>query len=108
MGGASDDQASKTFPATIHVGDLCSGTATEVTRSHGVAVTLDGFSARPLGTVGPLELSWRQYPAAAVEVGAAPEDVVRTGDEITVVVTEIDRERRRLVLSRRQVSPDLR
>ncbi|WP_308369435.1 MULTISPECIES: S1 RNA-binding domain-containing protein [unclassified Streptomyces] len=35
-----------------------------------------------------------------------PSDVVQVGDEITVVVTEIDRERRRLVLSRRQVSSD--
>jgi ribosomal protein S1 len=32
-------------------------------------VTLDGFPARPLGTVGPLELSWRMHPAAAVEAG---------------------------------------
>jgi small subunit ribosomal protein S1 len=33
-----------------------------------------------------------------------PADVVQVGDEITVVVTEIDRERRRLSLSRRQSS----
>lgn len=33
---------------------------------------------------------------------AAPEDVVRIGDEVTVVVTDVDRERRRLALSRRQ------
>ncbi|MGW0909992.1 S1 RNA-binding domain-containing protein [Streptomyces sp. NPDC002853] len=31
-----------------------------------------------------------------------PQDVVQIGDEIPVVVTEIDRERRRLTLSRRQ------
>ncbi|MGI5350622.1 S1 RNA-binding domain-containing protein [Streptomyces sp. CA-250714] len=39
----------------------------------------------------------------------APEDAVRVGDEVTVVVTEIDRQRRRLALSRRQVSsrPDV-
>ncbi|MEU6242289.1 S1 RNA-binding domain-containing protein [Streptomyces sp. NPDC047024] len=36
---------------------------------------------------------------------AAPSDVVRVGDEVTVVVTEIDRGRRRLSLSRRQDSP---
>ncbi|MCI3221300.1 S1 RNA-binding domain-containing protein [Streptomyces sp. NP-1717] len=34
-------------------------------------------------------------------------DAVRTGDEVTVVVTAIDRERRRLLLSRRQGSPQL-
>ncbi|WP_307821773.1 S1 RNA-binding domain-containing protein [Streptomyces coffeae] len=33
---------------------------------------------------------------------AAPEDVVRLGDEVTVVITDIDRERRRLALSRRR------
>ncbi|NUP23371.1 MAG: S1 RNA-binding domain-containing protein, partial [Streptomyces sp.] len=33
---------------------------------------------------------------------AAPEDVVQIGDQLTVVVTDIDRERRRLSLSRRQ------
>ncbi|MGW6024740.1 S1 RNA-binding domain-containing protein [Streptomyces sp. NPDC055099] len=34
-----------------------------------------------------------------------PEDVVQVGDEIVVVVTEIDRERRRLTLSLRQAAP---
>jgi len=69
MGSGPDDQDPRRFLAAIRVGDLCSGTATEITRSRGVAVTLDGFTARPLGMVGPLELSWRQYPAAAVQVG---------------------------------------
>ncbi|MER6345104.1 S1 RNA-binding domain-containing protein [Streptomyces sp. NPDC001595] len=35
-----------------------------------------------------------------------PSDVVQSGDEVTVVVTVIDRERRRLVLSRLQSTPD--
>ncbi|MFC6015874.1 S1 RNA-binding domain-containing protein [Plantactinospora solaniradicis] len=69
MDEASDDQASRRFLAAIQVGDLCSGTATGITQSHGVAVTLDGFPTRPLETVGPLELSWRQDRAAAVQVG---------------------------------------
>ncbi|MBL0888920.1 S1 RNA-binding domain-containing protein [Myceligenerans indicum] len=38
----------------------------------------------------------------------APSDAVQTGDEITVAVTAIDAERRRLTLSRRQVPPDHR
>lgn len=33
---------------------------------------------------------------------AAPEDVVQVGHQLTVVVTDADRERRRLSLSRRQ------
>ncbi|MFI2437455.1 S1 RNA-binding domain-containing protein [Streptomyces sp. NPDC018693] len=40
---------------------------------------------------------------ARTPVGA-PSDVVRVGDEVTVVVTEIDRVRRTLTLSRRQAS----
>jgi small subunit ribosomal protein S1 len=79
MGGPSDDQASREFLAAIHVGDLCNGTVTEVTR-RGVTVTLDGFAARPLGTVGSLDLSWRRHPTAAVEVGR----------RITAEVTAID------------------
>ncbi|MFJ8692012.1 S1 RNA-binding domain-containing protein [Streptomyces roseolilacinus] len=51
------------------------------------------------GFVHLRELTW-----TAVE---APEEVVRVGDRIMVVVTEIDPERRRLVLSRRQASPAL-
>ncbi|MGW2939162.1 S1 RNA-binding domain-containing protein [Streptomyces sp. NPDC001156] len=48
------------------------------------------------GLVHLQELTW-----TPVET---PSDVVQVGDEITVVVTEIDRERRRLALSRRQSS----
>ncbi|MEW2288561.1 S1 RNA-binding domain-containing protein [Streptomyces sp. NPDC047841] len=48
------------------------------------------------GLVHLRELAWTPVEA--------PADVVQVGDEITVVVTEIDRERRRLSLSRRQSS----
>ncbi|MFI6006923.1 S1 RNA-binding domain-containing protein [Streptomyces sp. NPDC051366] len=51
------------------------------------------------GLVHLQELTW-----TPVET---PEAVVQVGDEITVVVTEIDRERRRLALSRRQASTTL-
>ncbi|WP_242432775.1 S1 RNA-binding domain-containing protein [Streptomyces sp. Root1310] len=47
----------------------------------------------------------RELTSTPVE---SPSDVVQAGDEVTVVVTEIDRERRRLVLSRRQRSSDRR
>ncbi|MFJ6755056.1 S1 RNA-binding domain-containing protein [Streptomyces sp. NPDC091273] len=43
-------------------------------------MTLDGFAARPLGFVGPLDLSWRDR-SAAVEV---------VGQRITAEVTAID------------------
>ncbi|WP_073496524.1 S1 RNA-binding domain-containing protein [Actinacidiphila paucisporea] len=35
----------------------------------------------------------------------APEDAFHVGDEVTVLVAEIDRERRRLALSRRRIPP---
>ncbi|GAA1214920.1 hypothetical protein GCM10009665_00900 [Kitasatospora nipponensis] len=89
MGGASDDQASRDFLATLNVGDLCHGTATEVTRPHGVAVTLDGFPARPLGTVGHLDVSWRQRPSA----------VVQAGQRITAEVVAVDQEEGRARMS---------
>ncbi|MEU5725024.1 hypothetical protein ABZ783_24805 [Micromonospora sp. NPDC047738] len=63
MGEALDDHASRSFLAAIQLGDVCSGTVMEATRSHGLVVTLDGFRARPLGVVGSLDLSWRQHPA---------------------------------------------
>jgi small subunit ribosomal protein S1 len=50
------------------------------------------------GLVRLKELTW-----TPVET---PAEVVQVGDEVTVVVTGIDRERRRLVLSRRQGSAD--
>lgn len=79
MSETSGDRA-REFLAALHVGDICTGTATEITRAHGVSVTLDGFPARPLGTVGPLELSWRQAPATAV----------KTGQRITAEVVAVD------------------
>ncbi|MBJ6636717.1 S1 RNA-binding domain-containing protein [Streptomyces sp. I5] len=79
MGGASSDEASWRFLAAFRVGDLCSGIVAEASR-RGVSVILDGFTERPLGFVGPLDLSWRKFPAAAVEVG----------QRITAEVTAID------------------
>ena len=69
MGATADDRAVREFLAGIHVGDICGGTVVEVTRSREVMVTLDGFSARPLGTVRPADVSWRWKTAEAVEVG---------------------------------------
>ncbi|MFJ5726441.1 S1 RNA-binding domain-containing protein [Streptomyces sp. NPDC093149] len=88
MSQASDDEVSRRFLAALQVGDLCSGTVAEVSR--GVSVTLDGFAARPLGFVGPLDLSWGQGPAAVVEVG----------QRITAEVTAIDLDQGRAWLSR--------
>ncbi|AZM47083.1 hypothetical protein DMB38_15850 [Streptomyces sp. WAC 06738] len=69
MGAAPDDQTSREFLAGIRVGDICSGSVAEVTRSRGVAVTLDGFPTCPLGTVWPADVSWRRNTAVAVKAG---------------------------------------
>ncbi|MFJ5259726.1 S1 RNA-binding domain-containing protein [Streptomyces sp. NPDC088387] len=132
MGEAGSDRAVARFLATVQVGDRCSGTIVAVTRSH-ATVTLDGFAARPLGEVGTLDGSWRRRfaevrgsvtklvpfgvfvqvadgveglvpPAELSETPvSAPEGVVGIGDEVAVMVTDLDREGRRLTLSRRRV-----
>ncbi|KAB1973002.1 S1 RNA-binding domain-containing protein [Streptomyces triticiradicis] len=80
------------FADAVAVGQKLPGQVTKLV-PFGVFVRVaDGIE----GLVHLRELAW-----APVE---APSDVVQVGDKITVVVTEIDRERRRLVLSRRQGS----
>ncbi|MER5764704.1 S1 RNA-binding domain-containing protein [Streptomyces sp. NPDC002082] len=88
MGGASNGEFSRKFLAAIAVGDVCSGIVAEVT-PRGVSVTLDGFTARPLGFVGPLDLSWVRFWAAEVEAG----------DRITAEVTAVDLEQSRAWMS---------
>ncbi|WP_328955600.1 hypothetical protein [Kitasatospora purpeofusca] len=56
MDEVSDDQDVRSFLAAINIGDLCGGVITEITRSHGATVTLDGFPTKALGSVGPLDL----------------------------------------------------
>ncbi|WOX20053.1 S1 RNA-binding domain-containing protein [Streptomyces solicathayae] len=80
MGAALGDHESREFLAGIRVGDICGGTVAEITGRQGVTVTLDGFSARPLGIVWPLDISWRGDPHLAVKVG----------QRITAEVTAID------------------
>ncbi|WP_051844134.1 hypothetical protein [Streptomyces sp. NRRL S-813] len=88
MGEASIDQAVRRFLAAVHIGDLCCGAVTEITRS-GMAVVLDGFPARPLGVVGPLDASWSRRLADAAVVG----------QRITVEVITIDQDDGRVRLS---------
>ncbi|MFB7286947.1 S1 RNA-binding domain-containing protein [Actinacidiphila glaucinigra] len=86
MGEPSDDQACREFLNRIRVGDLWGGTAVEATH-RGVTVTLDGFPARPLGTVGSLDGSWIWRP-----------DVV-PGQRITARVLSVDVEAAQVLLS---------
>ncbi|MFC9468679.1 S1 RNA-binding domain-containing protein [Streptomyces coelicoflavus] len=88
MGDASADRAIGSFLAPIRVGDRRSGVVAAVTRS-GVAVTLDGFAARPLGAVGPLDVSWQRRVADAAVVG----------QRVTAEVLSVDLEEGRVRLS---------
>ncbi|MFJ3760964.1 S1 RNA-binding domain-containing protein [Streptomyces sp. NPDC090080] len=79
MGDASAGGDVRRFLAAIGVGDVCHGTVVAVSRS-GIQVLLDGFTDRPLGTVGPLEGSWRRRFA----------DVAVVGERIAGEVTAVD------------------
>lgn len=80
------------FADTITVGQKLPGQVTKLIPFGVFVQVADGIE----GLVHLRELAW-----TPVET---PADVVQVGDEITVVVIEIDRERRRLALSRRQSS----
>ncbi|MFC8343150.1 S1 RNA-binding domain-containing protein [Streptomyces sp. NPDC057280] len=80
------------FADAVAVGQKLSGQVTKLIPFGAFVEVADGLE----GLVHLRELAW-----TPVET---PSDVVRVGDEVTVVVTEIDRERRRISLSRRQVT----
>lgn len=88
MGDTSAEQAIRSFLAPIQVGDRCSGTVAAVARSE-VTVTLDGFAARPLGVVGPLDVSWQRRRTDAAVVGR----------RVTAEVLAVDLEEGRVRLS---------
>jgi ribosomal protein S1 len=68
MGDASAEGDVRRFLAAIGVGDVCRGSVAAVSRS-GISVLLDGFTDRRLGTVGPLDGSWRRRFADVAVVG---------------------------------------
>ncbi|WP_282083250.1 S1 RNA-binding domain-containing protein [Streptomyces tendae] len=78
----------RSFLAPIQVGDACSGVVAAIARSE-VTVTLDGFAARPLGVVGPLDVSWQRRMADAAVVG----------QRVTAEVLSVDLEEGRVGLS---------
>lgn len=69
MGAFSREQGLQDFLAGIRVGDVLDGTVAGITRSHGVTVTLDGFTARPVGAVRPLDVHGSWERSAVVDVG---------------------------------------
>ncbi|WP_324604873.1 S1 RNA-binding domain-containing protein [Streptomyces xylophagus] len=81
------------FAEGITVGRTLSGRVTKV-------IPFGFFVQVAKGIEGFIRL---REPAVAPGVVPEPEDVVRVGDEISVSVLEIDRDRRRLTLSQRSV-----
>ncbi|KUN23170.1 RNA-binding protein [Streptomyces antibioticus] len=80
------------FADTVTAGQILSGRVTKLIPFGAFVEVADGLE----GLVHLRELAW-----TPVET---PSDVVRVGDGITVAVTGIDRERRTITLSRRQVT----
>ncbi|MEV6425631.1 S1 RNA-binding domain-containing protein [Streptomyces sp. NPDC051662] len=85
----------QTFAEITTVGQTLQGRVTKLVPFGVFVQVTNGID----GLVHLQELTWTPVEA--------PEAVVQVGNEITVVVTEIDRERRRLSLSRRQASTAL-
>lgn len=79
-------------PTTLRWAQKTRGRVTKLVPSGAFLEASDGTE----GLVHLRELVWTPV--------RAPEDVVQVGDEATVVVTEVDRERRGLALSRRQAA----
>ncbi|MEU9720831.1 S1 RNA-binding domain-containing protein [Streptomyces sp. NPDC047976] len=80
----------QTFADDTSVGQTLPGRVTELVPFGVFVEVAKGIE----GLVPLLELAW-----TPVET---PEEIVRVGDEFRVVVTEVDRQHRRLVLSRRR------
>lgn len=88
--GEDDDQRLAAFLGTVGVGEIRAGVVAEVTRS-GVTVLMDGFSERPVGVIGPLDLSWRRGGPAA--------DLLEAGQRISAEVIAVDLDQRQIRLS---------
>jgi ribosomal protein S1 len=86
---ATEPDPFQAFADGVSVGQKLRGQVTALVPFGVFVQVADGVE----GLVHLRELSWTPVES--------PWDAVRVGDEVTVVVTEIDRERRRLALSRR-------
>ncbi|MGQ4361728.1 S1 RNA-binding domain-containing protein [Streptomyces sp. SAS_272] len=82
------------FAAAIAVGQKLRGRVTKLVPFGFFVRVADGVE----GLVHLRERTWTSVQT--------PSDAVQIGEEVTVVVTEIDREQRRLALSRRHVSSE--
>ncbi|MFJ3876820.1 S1 RNA-binding domain-containing protein [Streptomyces sp. NPDC090077] len=83
----------QTFADDTRIGQTLPGRVTKLVPFGAFVEVAEGIE----GLVHLLELAW-----TPVET---PEEAVRVGDQVRVVVTEVDRQYRRLVLSRRRALP---
>ncbi|WP_374225427.1 S1 RNA-binding domain-containing protein [Streptomyces sp. AC602_WCS936] len=83
----------RTFAENTAVGQTLQGQVTKLVPFGAFVQVTEDIE----GLVHLRELAWTDVEA--------PQEVVRVGDRLAVVVTEVDPERRRLVLSRRQALP---
>jgi ribosomal protein S1 len=86
--GPTDDQDIFEILSTVRVGDVVSGTITEVGPC-GAVVRLDGRLGLVSANIGPLDVSWRRWSDEAVQVG----------QRVTAEVIAVDREQARIGLS---------
>jgi len=79
--------------ARLHPGDICTGVVTRI-RPFGAFVDLGGVE----GLIHISELSWGWV--------AHPSDVLHPGDKVRVYVIGVNREERKVALSRKRLTPD--
>ncbi|GAB2765427.1 S1 RNA-binding domain-containing protein [Streptomyces bullii] len=91
---ATQPDPSQAFASGISVGQKLHRQVTKLVPFGVFVQVADGIE----GLVHLRELTWTPVQT--------PSNVVHVGDEVTVVITEIDRERRRPALSRRQASSE--
>ncbi|GAB2745141.1 S1 RNA-binding domain-containing protein [Streptomyces bullii] len=91
---ATQPDRSQAFASGISVAQKLHGQVTKLVPFGVFVQVADGIE----GLVHLRELTWTPVQT--------PSNVAHVGDEVTVVVTEIDRERRRPALSRRQASSE--
>jgi small subunit ribosomal protein S1 len=77
----------------INVGDICRGVVKNIT-DYGVFVDLDGLD----GLLHIKDVSWGRV--------SHPEDVVSVGEEVSVMVLDIDKGRERVSLGMKQAAPN--
>ncbi|WP_376776146.1 S1 RNA-binding domain-containing protein [Nonomuraea jabiensis] len=65
----------------VRVGDIVSGTITQVGRPHGAAVRLDGWLGLASAEIGPLDVSWCRLP----------DEVIQVGRRVTAEVIDVDK-----------------